>query len=62
MKRKKSARAWRGLTGVSATVMAILVAGSTVANANAAFINTRLGTTSQKMVESSTEDSMYYDS
>ncbi len=62
MKRKKSARAWRGLTGVSATVMAILVAGSTVANANAAFINTRLGTASQKMVDSSTEDSMYYDS
>lgn len=40
---KKSAGLWRGLTSVSASLLAVTVGASAIVDANAAFINTRLG-------------------
>lgn len=61
---KKSTGLWRGLTAVSASLLAAMVGGTTIANANAAFINTRLGTSNYEYVEtgSGDEDTTYFDS
>ena len=60
----KGKNGWRGLTGISASVLAMLFAGLNIANTNAAFINTRLGTTNNIVVDSGdgTEDTIYYKS
>lgn len=49
--KKKSARLWRGLTAILASLLALVVGATTIVNANAAFINTRLGTTNYKYVD-----------
>ena len=51
MKAKTKARIWRGFTAISASLLSIAVGGVAIVNANAAFINTRLGTTNIKLVE-----------
>lgn len=63
MGKRRSARALRGLTGISASLLAILTAGNSIATANAAFINTRLGTTNTVIVDNGdTKDNIYFDS
>lgn len=60
---KKSLK-WRGLSATCASVLAISIGGLCIVNANAAFINSRLGTTNQKYVSSgeSNTDSTYFES
>ena len=60
----KGKNGWRGLTGISASVLAMLFAGLNIANANVGFINARLGTTNNIVVDSGdgTEDTIYYKS
>ncbi len=63
--KKKSSGVWRGLTSVSASLFAIMFGASAIANANAAFINTRLGTSNYKAVDTGSEeetDSTYFKS
>lgn len=62
--RKKSARLGRGLTAVTASLLSIAVGGTAIANANLAFLNTRLGTYSQKIEDKGdgSVDSVYYES
>ena len=62
---KKSAGLWRGLTSVSASLLAVTVGASAIVDANAAFINTRLGVSSYKIVDTSNgekTDSTYFKS
>ncbi len=61
---KNSTGLWRGLTAVTASLLAVMVGGTTIANANAAFINTRLGTSNYEYVEtgSGDEDTTYFES
>ena len=54
--KKRSSGVWRGLTSVSASLLAIVFGASSIANANAAFINTRLGTSNYKAVDTGEED------
>lgn len=54
--KKRSSGVWRGLTSVSASLFAIMFGASSIANANAAFINTRLGTSNYKAVDTGEED------
>lgn len=64
-KKKKAPNAWRGLTAVTASLLSIAVGGLSIANVNAAFLNSRLGTTNYKMVEKgegSQTDAIYFDS
>ena len=60
---KKSLK-WRGLSAPCASVLARSIGGLCIVNANAAFINSRLGTTNQKYVSSgeSNTDSTYFES
>ena len=51
MKGKKTIRKWRGVGAITASLFSIAVGGLVIVNANAAFINTRLGTTNIKLVE-----------
>ena len=63
--KKKSAGLWRGLTSVSASLLAVTVGASAIVDANAAFINTRLGVSSYKIVDTSNgekTDSTYFKS
>ncbi|MBO5620778.1 MAG: hypothetical protein J5959_04040, partial [Butyrivibrio sp.] len=55
---------WRGFTGISASMLAMFVAGLSIANANSAFIHTRLGTTNNVVVDTgdSQTDTIYYKS
>lgn len=64
MKGGKSTGMWRGLTSVSASLLALLVGATSIVNANAAFINTRLGTSNYKYVDtgSGAEDTSYFHS
>ncbi len=63
MGKKKNANVWRGLTGVFATFLAATTAGMSIANANAAFINTRLGTVNDVIVdEGEATDNIYFES
>ncbi len=66
MNRKKgSSGLWRGLTSVFAVLLAIVVGGMAIVQANAAIINTRLGITNYKIVDkagSEKKDSIYFKS
>lgn len=65
MKRKKAVKVWRGLTSVTASLMAFMIGGATIANANGSWINTFLGTTNYKIVEKGDieqKDTTYFDS
>ncbi|MCD7760978.1 MAG: glycoside hydrolase family 3 C-terminal domain-containing protein [Clostridiales bacterium] len=64
MKNCKKARLWRGFTAIMATLLAFLVPTTYIVNANLAFINTRLGTSSTSVVDNSdgTTDTVYYKS
>lgn len=60
---KKKRDPWRGLTAVTASLLAVAVGGTGIANANAAFINVRLGTSNYKyMEEGESMDSTYFKS
>lgn len=54
--KKKSARVWRGLAAVTASLLALVIGGTSIANANAAFLNVRLGTSNYKYVDPEGED------
>ena len=52
MKKKKSSTGlWRGLTAIMACFLALLIGASSIVQANAAFINTHLGITNYKIVD-----------
>ena len=51
--KKKSTGLWRGLTSVSASLLAVTVGASAIVDTNAAFINARLGISSYKIVDTS---------
>lgn len=64
-KGSKSTKMWRGMTAVTASLLSIAVGGLAIANVNAAFINTRLGTSNYKTVdkgEESQADAIYFES
>lgn len=61
----KATKAMRGLTAVMAMLLCVCICVQTIANANAGFLNTRLGTTNYIMVEKAegdTGDAIYFDS
>lgn len=61
----KNSNVWRGLTSVSASLLALSVGALSIVNSNAAFINTRLGTSNYKVVDNSNgeeTDSTYFKS
>ncbi len=62
--KKKTGRLWRGLTSITASLLAIAVGATGIASANAAFINVRLGTSNYKYVDQAGEksDSTYFKS
>ena len=64
MKERNKTRLFRGFTAVSASLLALLIGGTSIANVNAAFINTRLGTTNYKYVtdSDSSTDTTYFKS
>ena len=64
MKGKHSYRKWRGFSAITASLMTIAIGGVAIVNANAAFINSRLGTTNIKLVETGdgTQDTDYFKS
>lgn len=65
MKKGKKSNVWRGLTSVSASLLALTTGAVSIVNANAAFINTRLGTSNFIAVdtgEGEKVDSYYYKS
>lgn len=64
MEGKHSYRKWRGFGAITASLMTIAVGGVAIVNANAAFINSRLGTTNIKLVETGdgTQDTDYFKS
>lgn len=61
---KKKGAPWRGLTSVTASLLALVVGGTAIANANTAFINVRLGTSNYKYVDEGDghSDSTYFKS
>lgn len=64
-KSKKSAKLWRGFTATLASLLAIVVGATYIANVNAAFLNSRLGTANYKIVDKgdgSENDGIYFDS
>ena len=64
-KRKGSGGLWRGLTAVFASLLALVIGATYIAQANAAIINTRLGITNYKVVDKADGekvDSIYYKS
>ena len=64
-KKKKSTGLWRGLTSITAALLALIVGGTFIANANASFINGQLGITNYKIVDTAAgeeKDSIYYKS
>ncbi len=64
MEGKHSFRKWRGFGAISASLLSIAVGGVAIVNANAAFINSRLGTTNIKLVETGdgTQNTDYFNS
>lgn len=65
MSNKKASGVWRGLTSISASLLAVCVGAVPIVNTNAAFINTRLGTSNYKAVdtaEGEEKDSTYFKS
>lgn len=64
-KKKGGSGLWRGLTAITASLLAIVVGGTTIASANASFINQKLGITNFKIVDTAAgeeRDSVYYKS
>ena len=64
-KRQPNTGPWRGLAALSASLLAISAGGSAIVRSNAAIINTRLGLTSYKVVETADgekKDSIYFKS
>ncbi len=62
---KKSKNLWRGLTTVMAVLLALMIGGQSIANAQAGYINGQLGTTNTKVVEKeggAKHDATYFDS
>lgn len=62
---RQSTGVWRGLTSVSASLLAVCVGATSIVNTNAAFINTRLGTSNYKVVDTGNGedvDSTYFKS
>jgi beta-glucosidase len=65
MSKGKNSTLWRGLSSVTGSLTALLFGASAIVNANAAFINTHLGTTNYKVVDTSDGadiDSTYFKS
>ena len=64
MKGKSKGRVFRGLSAITASLLSISVGGVAIVNANAAFINSRLGTTNIKLVETGdgSADTNYFES
>ncbi len=64
MKGEHSYRKWRGFGAITASLMTIAIGGVAIVNANAAFINSRLGTTNIKLVETGdgTQNTDYFKS
>lgn len=63
--RKGASGVWRGLTAIFASLLALIIGASSIAQANAAIINTRLGITNYKIVEMAEgeeKDSVYFKS
>nr|MCR4674602.1 glycoside hydrolase family 3 C-terminal domain-containing protein [Lachnospiraceae bacterium] len=60
----KKFRKWRGLTALSASLLTVVICGTTIAYANTAIINSRLGTSNFKYVNTGVEneDVTYFDS
>lgn len=61
----KATKVWRGLAAIVAVLLAACICVQTIANANAGFLNTRLGTTNYVMVEKEDGDStdaIYFES
>ena len=50
-KKIPSTGAWRGLAAVTASLLAISVGATSIVQSNAAFINSKLGLTSYKVVD-----------
>ncbi|MCD8127505.1 MAG: glycoside hydrolase family 3 C-terminal domain-containing protein [Clostridiales bacterium] len=63
MKNKK-ARLWRGLTAITAALLALLIPATYAVNDNLSVLNSQLGTSSTSMVDTGdgTADSVYYES
>lgn len=64
-KRKGAGGIWRGLTALCASLLALIIGATVIAQANAAIINTRLGITNYKIVETAggeEKDSIYFKS
>ena len=64
-KKKGSGGLWRGLTAVFASLLALIIGLTYIAQANAAIINTRMGITNYKIVDKADGekvDSIYYKS
>ena len=64
-KKKKSSGLWRGLSAIVASLLALVVGASFIADANAAFINQKLGITNYKVVDTADgeeKDSTYFKS
>ena len=65
MKHKKGKGVWRGLTTTAASALALMICGTTVANANAGYLNGQLGTSNYKVVSKEngqSGDGIYFDS
>lgn len=66
MKYGKGTGKWRGLTAVSASLLAVCVGATSIVDANAAFINTRLGTSNYVAVDTAEDgeeqDTTYFKS
>ena len=64
-KKKRSTGVWRGLTAVFASLLVIVVGATSIVEANADFINTRLGVSNFKIVDTADgekRDSIYFKS
>lgn len=61
---KRNRRVWRGLSSITASLLAIAVGAIFIVNANAAFINSRLGTTNYNYIDEADGelDSTYFKS
>lgn len=63
MKKNRSSGLWRGLTTTAASLLVISISVSSLANARAAFINARLGTTNYQIINTDSEsDGIYHES
>ncbi len=66
MSKKGHSNAWRGLTSLSAGLMALLIGGTGIVNSNAAFLNSKLGTSNYKVIDNAEAgenvDSTYFKS